>query len=221
MIALYILGGILLLNLLIFSIPVGVEIELGESVKVKARVGFFSHSILPKQEKRKKKSEKQGNKTEQKGKKEGKKKELGLTAADIRSAVPAIWESLQKGLSKTRTKMTIDPLTLCVMIGGDDPAEVAQWYGWASGTLWTLMPQLQEKIRIPHPQIHLGVDFQAPKTTVQGKIGIRYRIGGLTAIGFAFARPVLKWGLAFLKKKKQTLPKSQQITNDTDKTNAA
>lgn len=219
MIALYILGGILLLNLLIFSIPVGVEIELGESVKVKARVGSFSHSILPKQEKRKKKSEKQGNKTEQKGKKEGKK--LGLTAADIRSAVPMIWESLQKGLSKTRTKMTVDPLTLCVMIGGDDPAEVAQWYGWASGTLWTLMPQLQEKIRIPHPQIHLGVDFQAPKTTVQGKIGIRYRIGGLAAIGFAFARPVLKWGLAFLKKKKQTTQKAVQATKDTDKINAA
>ena len=209
------------MNLLISFLPVGVEIEFGEAIKVDAKVGFISHSILPKQEKRKKKREKPENKPEPKEKKEGKKKGLGLTAADIRSAVPAIWESLQKGLSKTRTKMTIDPLTLCVIFGGDDPADTAQWYGWASSTLWTLMPQLQQKIRIPHPQIHLGVDFQASKTTVQGKIGIRYRIGGLTAIGFAFAHPVLKWFLAFRKKQKQALPKAEQATNDTDKINAA
>ena len=201
------------------------EIELEESIKVKAKVGLFAYSILPKQQKAKKKKRKNsGNKAEKpetKKEKSGKKPKPKLTLADIQSAIPAIWESLQKGLSKTRSKMTIDPLTLCVMIGGDDPAEVAQWYGWASGTLWTLMPQLQEKIRIPHPQIHLGMDFQAEKTTVRGKVGIRYRVGGLTAIGFAFARPVLKWGWSFLKKKKRTMPKSEQVAKNTDKTNAA
>ena len=38
MIALYIIGGILLLFLLLFSLRVGVQVEFGEAMKVKAKV---------------------------------------------------------------------------------------------------------------------------------------------------------------------------------------
>ena len=184
-------------------------------------MGVFSYAILPKQEKKKKEKKKKPEQTETKPEKGEKKQKLNLTAADIRSAVPAVWESLRKGLSKTGSKMTIDPLRLSVIFGGDDPADTAEWYGWASSALWTLMPQLQEKMRIPHPQIHLGMDFQAEKTKVEGKVRIRYRVGGLVSIGAAFARPVLKWFMAFRKKQKQALPKNIKNPNNDSNENAA
>ena len=59
---------------------------------------------------------------------------------------------------------------------------------------------------IPHPHIHLDVDFTAEETKLQGTAGISARIGTLLRIGMTAAIPVLRWLLAYLKKKKQQAP---------------
>lgn len=221
MIALCIIGGILLLFVLLFSLRVGVQVEFGEILKVKAKVGPGTITLLPKKETSGKKKEGKKEKSPQKKGKTGeKKKKLNLTASDIRSAIPVVWESLQKCFEKSGRKIRIDPLTVCVIFGGDDPANVAEWYGWASGLLWTVMPWLEKKVQIPHPQIHLGMDFNAEKIRAEGKFGIWCRVGGIFAVGHAFARPLLKWLLVTKKQKKLAQPKVKDMPEENNKTAA-
>ena len=176
--------------------------------------------MLPKKATSGKKEKKKPEKTPKEKEQKGKKKNLNLTAADIRSAIPVVWESLQKGIKKSGRKIRIDPLTVSVIFGGDDPADVAEWYGWASGLLWTVMPQLEKKIQIPNPQVHLGMDFTAEKIKAEGKFGIWCRVGGIFAIGHAFAKPVLKWFLAMKKQKKQIEPRVKDLPEENNKTAA-
>ena len=209
MVALWILGILLALIALVLLIRVGVYISFGEVLLVRAKAGPVTIQILPKLEKKpqkkkkpkkeKKKPEKEENKPPEKPKE---KKKLGLTFEDIRTAVPALFASLKRGLRKTRRRLKIDPMRLSLIFGGDDPAKVAEMYGWAGSAMWTFMPQIERLTRMPDPRIHLDVDYNSRKTAAEGEIGISLQIRDIFAIGFAFAGPVLKWGLAFIKRKK-------------------
>lgn len=119
-------------------------------------------------------------------------------------------------------RMRIDPMRLSLTFGGDDPAKVSEMYGWASTAMWTLMPQLENVIRIPDPSIHLDVDFQAPSTKAEGEVGISFQIRDFFAIGFAGAKPALKWFLAFKKAKKlRDAEEKKNQTNQNNQTNEA
>ena len=63
--------------------------------------------------------------------------------------------------------MRVDPLEASVIFGHSDPVKVAQMYGWANTAVWSMMPQLEELIHIPHPHIHLGVDYDAFTTKAE------------------------------------------------------
>ena len=81
---------------------------------------------------------------------------------------------------------------------------VAQTYGWASSAMWTLMPQLERLLKIPDPHIHLGTDFGAARTQIEGEAGVVFRIGDLLIIGLGFGIPLLKW----LRKRKKEIEQS-------------
>ena len=115
--------------------------------------------------------------------------------------MPALFESLKKGLRKTRQRLKVDPMRLSVNFAGDDPAKVAEMYGWASTAMWTVMPQLEQLIRMPDPRIHLDVDFNALKTRAEGEIGISLLIRDGIGIGGSFGIPLIKWLLATKKRK--------------------
>ena len=132
MVALWILGILLLLIILLLLLRVGVRIRFGDELCVTATAGPIRLQLVPKPEKEKK--EKPKKETASETKKEGgekkssdKKLPLGLTFADIRSALPALWESLKRGLRRTRQRLRIDPMRLSVCFGGDAPAQVADF----------------------------------------------------------------------------------------------
>lgn len=207
MVALWILGILLALILLILFLRVGVRITFGEQLKVDACAGPVKIAIIPKKEKPKKEKPKKEPKPKKKKKeteeeKPKEKKKLGLTFEDIRTAIPALFEAIKGALRKTRQRMRIHPLQLSLTFGSDDPAKTSEMYGWASTAVWTLMPQLEQLMRIPDPHIHLDVDFQAVSTKAEGEVGISFQIRDFFAIAFAAAKPVLKWFFAFKKAKK-------------------
>ena len=103
--------------------------------------------------------------------------------------------------------MRIDPLRMSVVFAGEDPAAVAQTDGWASRAMWTLMPQLERLLKIPDPHIHLGTDFGAARTQIEGEAGITFRIGDLLIIGLGFGIPLLKW----LRKRKKEIEQSVKV----------
>ena len=172
--ALWIIGGILLLLILLLLLRVGVHLRFGEQLELTVIAGPARIQLLPRPEK---------TETEQKTKQKKKAKR----------------EAQEKKPAKQREK-----LSLSFEDVGEDPAAVAQTYGWASSAMWTLMPQLERLLKIPDPHIHLGTDFGAARTQIEGEAGITFRIGDLLIIGVGFGIPLLKW----LRKRKKEIEQS-------------
>ena len=61
----------------------------------------------------------------------------------------------------------------------------------------------------PAPYIHVGIDFDAPQTAVEGELGVSIRIGTLLAVGLGTGIPALRWFLRFRKKQP---PKTEKET---------
>ena len=202
MTALWIVGAILLLLVLLLFLRVGAVLSFGEELRVTARAGPVRLTILPRPEKaaqkHQKKREKPVRKTENPSQKKDKKdKKLPLTARDILHALPSLFGALKAGLKKTRQRLRVDPLEISVVFGGDDPADAGELYGMATAAMFAVMPQLERLVRIPDPHIHLDADYTGGPTRAEGTVGLSFQIRDLLAIGWAFGRPVLKWYLQF------------------------
>ena len=188
MIGWYILGGIVLLLLAIWLLRVSVEIAFGQELRVTAKIGPKKLTLLPKPEKRErapKKKKKKAPAAEKKTEDKGKKK-FPFTFEDIRSAAPVVFS---------------------ITFAGDDPAKVAEMYGWANTAMWTMMPPLEQLIHIPDPHIHLGVDYNSFRITAEGRVGVRFRIGDLIVIALTLAVPVLKW---YMNRRKKAAPQKEE-----------
>ena len=64
--------------------------------------------------------------------------------------------------------------------------------------------ELERLLKIPDPHIHLGTDFGAARTQIEGEAGVAFRIGDLLIIGLGFGIPLLKW----LRKRKKEIEQS-------------
>ena len=121
-----------------------------------------------------------------------------------------VCETLQKALRKIRRRMRVDPLDISITFAGDDPAKVAEMYGWANTAMWTMMPPLEQLIHIPDPHIHLGVDYNSIRMTAEGRVGVKFRVGDLIIIGLTLAVPLLKWYLSWRRK---AVPQKEEMKN--------
>lgn len=203
MTALYIILGILLVLFLLSLLRLGVRVEFAGSLaetRVTAIAGPARIQLLPKPEKPQKEKKKKEKPAKAKAE-GGEKKKLHLTKEDIKTALPALWQCLKNGLRKTRQRLLIDPLHLSASLpGAADPAGAAELYGYVNAGMWTVMPQLERLMRIPDPRLHVEVDFDAAELRLTGEVGVTLQIRDLLAIGFAFAKPVLRWYLAMQKR---------------------
>lgn len=203
---LWILGIVAALLLLLCLTRVGVLVRFGEELSVTARFGLFRIQVLP--------TKKKPPKHEKTAKKDGlpkrpPKKEPPAfpkpSFGDVRDALQTLWPPLKKALRRTHRSLRMDPLDLSVILGGaGEPADAARLFGELQGVIWGGMPVLEQLLVIPHPHIHLDVDFTAEETKAQGTVGVSARMGALLGIGMTVAVPALKWLLAYLKKNKQT-----------------
>lgn len=202
----WILGILAGLILLLCLTRVGVLICFGEELSVTARLGCFRIQILPAEKRPPKREKKPEKPPKAKKKPAGNRKPFPKpTLRDIRDAVKTLWPPLKKALNRTRRGVRIDPLELSVILGGaEEPADAAQLYGQLHGAVWSGMPVLEQLLVIPHPHIHLDVDFTAGETALRGRAGLSARIGTLLRIGFTVAVPALRWLLAYWKQHKQS-----------------
>jgi len=206
---LWILVILLLLLLLLCLSRVGVTLHLEEQLTLTIRAGVLRFHLdpfaekPPKEEKKPKKEKNQKKGTEAK-------KMPKPTLDDLKDAWETLWPVVKKTLARIGRGLRIDPLEVSVTLGGEDPASLAQLYGWLSSALWTAMPVLERTIDIPDPGIWLGVDFQKQKTEVRGRIGLSFRIGTLLRIALGAGIPALRWFLKFRKKHRETPPPAQK-----------
>ena len=203
MTAVYIILAIAAALFLLSLLRVGVHIAFGDELRVTALAGPARIQVLPKPDKPKKEKPAKEKKPEDGKKKE---KKLSLTAENIRTVLPAVWESLKKGLRATRRRLRIEPMRVsAVLAGAIDPAGAAELYGYINAGMWTVMPQLEKLTRMPDPRIHTEIDFDASELKVSGEVGLSFQIRDFFAIGWAFARPLLRWFMAMRKRKKAAI----------------
>lgn len=220
MIGWYILGGIVLLLVIVWLLRVGVDVRFGGELQVTAKIGPVKLVLLPKPEKKKKPQKEKKPKKDKKAEKKEKpkeKKKFPFTFADIRSALPVLFNALKKALGKIRRRMRIDPLDVCIIFAGHDPVQVAEMYGWANSAMWSMMPQLERLLQIPDPHIHLGTDYEKTSIEAEGRVGISFRIGDLIVIALTLAVPALKWYLHWRKevRRREEAAKNEKNTKQT------
>ena len=205
MTALWILGILAALLLLLCLTRVGVLVKFGEELTVTARLGFVRIQVLPAKKKPPQHEKKPKAKQAQKSEPEKPKKAFPKPAlSDIRDAVKTLWPPLKKALYRTCRGIRIDPLDVSLVLGGQaEPADAARLYGEFHGAVWTGMPVMERLLVIPRPHIHLDVDFTAEETKILGSVGFSARIGTLLRIGMTVAIPGLRWFLTYMKKNKQ------------------
>ena len=216
MIWLWILGILAALILLLCLTRVGVHALFGDALALDAKIGPFRIHILPgkKQDKKREKRAKEPKEAEKSEEKAEKKPCFPKPSmADIREAVSVLWPPLKRALNRTRRGVRIHPMDLCVTLSGqEDPAAAAQLYGEAHAGVWAVMPVLERLLVIPEPHIHIGIDFNASETKVEGELGVTARVGTLLAVGATVAFPALKWFLRYRKKQKKQPPEPKAAT---------
>lgn len=215
-VVLWILGILLALLVLLCLTRVGVHALFGDALALDAKIGPFRIHILPgkKQDKKREKRAKEPKEAEKSEEKAEKKPCFPKPSmADIREAVSVLWPPLKRALNRTRRGARIHPMDLCVTLGGqEDPAAAAQLYGEAHAGVWAVMPVLERLLVIPEPHIHIGIDFNASETKVEGELGVTARVGTLLAVGATVAFPALKWFLRYRKKQKKQPPEPKAAT---------
>jgi len=131
--------------------------------------------------------------------------------SDLGDAWQTLGPVIRRALRRTRRGIRIDPLTLSMTLGGrEDPAQTAEYYGYAHAVVWSLMPALEQLVAIPDPAIHIGMDFDADSVQFRGSIGVSIRIGTLILLGMGISIPALRWFLKYLKRKKASNNVHQQ-----------
>ena len=97
--------------------------------------------------------------------------------SDLKDAWTILCPPIRRALARTRRGIRIDPLDLSVPVGGaEDPAEAARTCGMLEMVVWTVMPALEQLLVIPHPHIHVGVDFDVGKTRLDGTAAVTIRL---------------------------------------------
>ncbi len=210
----WILGVLAALGFLIGSLRIGVHVTLHQgTLAADVRVGPFSFRVFPG------KVEAEPSQQDAPLRKAVKpRKKNGLSrpsVAEIRDLICTLWPPLKKALRRTRQSIRIDPLQLSVTVGGEeDPAASAQLYGELHGAVWTVMPALEQLLRIKDPYVHIGIDFDAGETVMEGTLGVSIRIGTLLGIVWSFAIPAIQWFLTFRKRHMRTQQKPSASAAD-------
>lgn len=199
MTALKVIGVILLIVFLIGLIRVGAAVRFGEELGLRLLIGPFRITLLPAKEKKaaqngekKKKKTTETGKTEQSGKKKSRSLPK-LTREEWRDLITTALSALKETARRTCRHLRIDPLEILIVFGGEDPADIAQSYGYASAAMWSVMPQLEDLFHIPNPLLHLRMDYSAKETRAEGSVGLSLRVWDMLIIAFALMRPMLKW----------------------------
>ena len=124
---------------------------------------------------------------------------LGIPGVEA-AAVP----SVKCGITGTQVSVTVG--------GAEEPADAAELYGLLNALVWTGMPALERLVDVPDPQIHTGIDFDAPQTRAEGELGLSIRLGTLIAVGLTLGLPALKWLRSYCKRHgpRQTAPRAAE-----------
>ena len=213
---LIILGILILLAALLSRLHLGVRLtwEPG-SLTAEATVGPAHIQLYPPAPQKKKSSKPEPAAKEAPQQPQKKRSSFPKpTADDLHLALKTLLPPLRKALDRTRRGICITPLEISVTVGGEeDPAAAAQLYGQLHAVVWTVMPALEQLVRVPDPTIHVGIDFDADTTVSSGKVGIFLTLGTLISVALGIGVPVIKFLAGYMKRGQNANPETKQTAS--------
>lgn len=171
------------------------------ALTLRLRLGWRSKTIYPKP----KKAAGAAEETASSPKDEAQSKRLG--AKQLRQSIGELYPLLLRALRCTGRRVRVSPCRLQIVFGGTEPDEVAKRYGQAEVLLWSVMPQLEQVLTIPDPDIQLGWDFEAEQTQAEGELGFSLRASDLLWLAIYAGLPLL-WRLVRMRRENRKAPVS-------------
>ena len=111
---------------------------------------------------------------------------------------------LQTGLDflgDLRRKLRVDHLTFHLIMAGDDPADLAVYYGRAWAAVGCLMPRLDRAFVIKKRDVQVECDFVGTETRVVFAMDLTIALGRLLGLAVRYGIRIVKQSLAIKKKK--------------------
>lgn len=196
--------GILLL-LAVLPLGVFVRYDSGGAV-VRVILGPVRITLLPPKKKKSKKKEKP-QKQEQKKESPPKEKkspppektEKPAKGGSLTDFLPLVKIGLEM-LDCFRRKLRVDRLEIKLILGGDDPCDLAVNYGRAWAAVGNLLPSLERVLVIRQREIEVECDFTSDQTLVNARLELTITLGRLISLGVVYGVRAL---VAFLKIQKK------------------
>ena len=111
---------------------------------------------------------------------------------------------LQTGLDllgDLRRKLRVDHLTFRFLMAGDDPADLAVYYGRAWAAVGSLMPRLDRAFVIKKRDVQVECDFVGCEPRVVFAMDLTVTLGRLLGLAVRYGIRIIKQFLAIKKKK--------------------
>lgn len=190
-----ILGIIALILLLLAILPIGVNAEYSAAgAAVRLIAGPVRFLIFPKP----KKSPKAKTETPKASHKYPAKKQAAGSVEDFFPLVRKILDFL----GDLRTKLRVDRLELKLILGGDDPCDLAINYGRAWAAVGNLMPQLERFLVIRKRDVEVECDFQSSGTCVYARVDLTITVARILSLGLRHGYHIIKEYLTIMNKRK-------------------
>ena len=160
--ALFILGIVLLVLVLLSFVRLGAQVEYAASgVTVRVKTGPFLLTVFP----RRGNGTKAGSARKKRKKNGAAAKEpapTGGSVALVKKFLPLIAEAA----GRMKRKIRIDVLRLDLTVAAADPAAAAMAFGGANAFLGMIWPLIEQNFNVQQRCIRTRVDFQAQRPTV-------------------------------------------------------
>lgn len=191
--------------LLLAAVPLGVfaRYDSGGAV-VRVILGPARITLLPrKKNKPKKKAEPKKQKKESAAPPAEKKPHPSEKASggSLTDFLPLIKIGLQM-LDCFRRKLRVDRLECKLILGGDDPCDLAVNYGRAWAAVGNLLPSLERALVIRQRQIEVECDFTSNQTLVIARLELTITLGRLIFLGVVYGTRALVEFMKIQKKRK-------------------
>jgi len=222
MIALYIIGGILLLLVILLIIPIGIRIKYDKDFSMFVTAGLIKVKILPAKQKKirisdysEKKLERQRRKQQKKEEKKAKKKKkpeateekekkdsvLVSRLKNIDTApdmIERLYDMLLIVSDKFAKRLTVKIFRLDAIIGSDNAAKTAILYGGACNAAMLISAFLDQHMTVKKRRgasVNIAPDFLAEKPLVSADAQMTVTLGGMFTFLFeirSVIREILK-----------------------------
>lgn len=177
MTALYIILGILAFIILLLMIPLKIDLEYDDEVRLKVGYLFLKYTILPQQAKKEKpkKKKKAAEKKKEEKKKEPEKKQKNpiLEYADkhgldgLLELVKAIAKIVVDVLKSMAKHLVIKKLVIRAIIAGEDSADTALKYGYACSVIYPALSIIDRNTRLKYHSEDISAGFLCEKTMAE------------------------------------------------------